>query len=172
MHARGSFRGDITTCTKLHGWLQCLYFRIWTDGLWQVLHDGRRLGECPLRRVPKRRPETLVTQTNETVGMIPRAVEQVFRVTEELKSKGWEYTLEGQFLEIVRSLPPPPFPFRPGISSQLRTTPSIMKRSTTSSEKASSTRRSTRSNTRKEARLMSPTSSYNHSAPPHRSVLS
>ena len=34
--------------------------------------------------------------------MIPRAVEQVFQVTEELKSKGWEYTLEGQFLEIVR----------------------------------------------------------------------
>lgn len=38
--------------------------------------------------------------TNETVGMIPRAVDQVFQVTEELKSKGWEYTLEGQFLEI------------------------------------------------------------------------
>src|ERR1700722_16617661 len=36
--------------------------------------------------------------------MIPRAMEQVFRVTEELKSKGWEYKLEGQFLEIVRLL--------------------------------------------------------------------
>jgi kinesin family protein C1 len=34
--------------------------------------------------------------------MIPRAVDQVFQVAEELKSKGWEYTLEGQFLEIVR----------------------------------------------------------------------
>ena len=34
--------------------------------------------------------------------MIPRAVDQVFQVTEELKSKGWEYGLEGQFLEIVR----------------------------------------------------------------------
>ena len=45
----------------------------------------------------------LVAQTNETVGMIPRAVEQVFQVTEELTSKGWEYTLEGQFLEIVCS---------------------------------------------------------------------
>lgn len=33
--------------------------------------------------------------------MIPRAVQQVFTVTEELKSKGWEYTMEGQFLEIV-----------------------------------------------------------------------
>ncbi|KAH9967454.1 kinesin-domain-containing protein [Russula dissimulans] len=38
--------------------------------------------------------------TTETVGMIPRAVDQVFQVAEELKSKGWEYTLEGQFLEI------------------------------------------------------------------------
>ena len=35
--------------------------------------------------------------------MIPRAVDQVFQVIEELKSKGWEYTLEGQFLEIVRA---------------------------------------------------------------------
>ena len=35
--------------------------------------------------------------------MIPRAVDQVFQVTEDLKSKGWEYTHEGQFLEIVRS---------------------------------------------------------------------
>ncbi|KAI9464802.1 kinesin-domain-containing protein [Russula earlei] len=38
--------------------------------------------------------------TKETVGMISRAVDQVFQVTEELKRKGWEYTLEGQFLEI------------------------------------------------------------------------
>jgi Microtubule binding len=43
-----------------------------------------------------------VSKSPETVGMIPRAVDQVFQVTEELKSKGWEYTLEGQFLEIVR----------------------------------------------------------------------
>ena len=33
--------------------------------------------------------------------MIPRAVEQVFRVAEELQAKGWEYRMEGQFLEIV-----------------------------------------------------------------------
>ncbi|KAA1468982.1 kinesin-domain-containing protein [Dentipellis sp. KUC8613] len=38
--------------------------------------------------------------TDSTAGMIPRAVEQVFRVAEELRSKGWEYTMEGQFLEI------------------------------------------------------------------------
>lgn len=36
--------------------------------------------------------------------MIPRAVEQVFRVAEDLRSKGWEYKIEGQFLEIVRPL--------------------------------------------------------------------
>lgn len=36
--------------------------------------------------------------------MIPRAVEQVFRVTEELKNKGWIYRMEGQFLEIVSRL--------------------------------------------------------------------
>jgi hypothetical protein len=39
--------------------------------------------------------------------MIPRAVEQVFRVAEEMKAKGWDYVMEGQFLEIVRF-----FPFR------------------------------------------------------------
>ncbi|KAG6859866.1 hypothetical protein C0995_002698 [Termitomyces sp. Mi166 len=38
--------------------------------------------------------------TEETAGMIPRAVEQVFRAIEDMKSKGWTYTLEGQFLEI------------------------------------------------------------------------
>ncbi|KZT07506.1 kinesin-domain-containing protein [Laetiporus sulphureus 93-53] len=38
--------------------------------------------------------------TEATVGMIPRAVEQVFREAEQLKSKGWEYKMEGQFLEI------------------------------------------------------------------------
>ncbi|EPT03058.1 hypothetical protein FOMPIDRAFT_1116997 [Fomitopsis schrenkii] len=38
--------------------------------------------------------------TDATAGMIPRAVEQVFRVAEELRTKGWEYKMEGQFLEI------------------------------------------------------------------------
>jgi hypothetical protein len=40
------------------------------------------------------------------MGMIPRAVEQVFRTAEELRAKGWEYTMEGQFLEIVCPLSP------------------------------------------------------------------
>ncbi|KAF8185960.1 kinesin-domain-containing protein [Pholiota molesta] len=38
--------------------------------------------------------------SNASAGMIPRAVEQVFRVASEMKSRGWEYKLEGQFLEI------------------------------------------------------------------------
>ncbi|KAI0689513.1 kinesin-domain-containing protein [Cytidiella melzeri] len=38
------------------------------------------------------------TATN--AGMIPRAVEEVFKVAEELQIKGWTYTMEGQFLEI------------------------------------------------------------------------
>ncbi|KIY70210.1 kinesin-domain-containing protein [Cylindrobasidium torrendii FP15055 ss-10] len=38
--------------------------------------------------------------TPETRGMIPRAVDATFKVTEDLKMKGWHYTLEGQYLEI------------------------------------------------------------------------
>jgi kinesin family member C1 len=33
--------------------------------------------------------------------MIPRAVRQLFKTGDEMRSKGWEYTMEGQFLEIV-----------------------------------------------------------------------
>jgi kinesin family protein C1 len=33
--------------------------------------------------------------------MIPRAVNEVFRAAEHLKFRGWEYKMEGQFLEIV-----------------------------------------------------------------------
>ncbi|KAF8624912.1 hypothetical protein AX15_005644 [Amanita polypyramis BW_CC] len=42
--------------------------------------------------------------TEMTVGMIPRAVEQVFRVAEFMKTKGWEYKMEGQFLEIYNEM--------------------------------------------------------------------
>ncbi|KAG9127911.1 kinesin-like nuclear fusion protein [Ceratobasidium sp. 392] len=38
--------------------------------------------------------------TDQTRGMIPRAVQQMFRVTEDLAPRGWEYKMEGQFLEI------------------------------------------------------------------------
>lgn len=33
-------------------------------------------------------------------GMIPRAVSQIYKAANDLKSKGWEYTMEGSFLEI------------------------------------------------------------------------
>ncbi|KAJ7230232.1 C-terminal kinesin [Mycena pura] len=51
--------------------------------------------------------------TEETQGMIPRAVAQVFRVADELKDKGWTYSVEGHFLEIYNEtitdlLSPPP----------------------------------------------------------------
>jgi kinesin family protein C1 len=36
--------------------------------------------------------------------MIPRAVDQVFKVAEDLKSKGWLYKIEGEFIEIVSFL--------------------------------------------------------------------
>ncbi|KAF8552228.1 kinesin-domain-containing protein [Imleria badia] len=38
--------------------------------------------------------------TEVTVGMIPRAVDEVFRAADTLKNKGWAYNMEGQFLEI------------------------------------------------------------------------
>jgi len=40
-------------------------------------------------------------RTPDAVGMIPRAIAHVFEAAEHLKAKGWEYTLEGQFVEIV-----------------------------------------------------------------------
>ncbi|KAI8803601.1 KIFC1-like kinesin [Cladochytrium replicatum] len=36
----------------------------------------------------------------KSVGMIPRAVEQIFESAEALKAKGWQYTMEAQYLEI------------------------------------------------------------------------
>lgn len=38
--------------------------------------------------------------TEETSGMIPRAVQQIYQVVQQLKQFGWEYSMEGQFLEI------------------------------------------------------------------------
>ena len=34
------------------------------------------------------------------MGMIPRAVQQIYEVTQKLNERGWKYTMEGQFLEI------------------------------------------------------------------------
>ena len=38
--------------------------------------------------------------TDETMGMIPRAVQQIYKTAERLKDKGWVYQVEGQYLEI------------------------------------------------------------------------
>ncbi|KZT59890.1 kinesin-domain-containing protein [Calocera cornea HHB12733] len=38
--------------------------------------------------------------SDDAAGMIPRAVRQIFEVTQELKGRGWTYRMEGQFLEI------------------------------------------------------------------------
>ncbi|CEP08137.1 hypothetical protein [Parasitella parasitica] len=38
--------------------------------------------------------------TEETSGMIPRAVQQIYEVVQQLKQFGWEYQMKGQFLEI------------------------------------------------------------------------
>ncbi|KAJ7743722.1 kinesin-domain-containing protein [Mycena maculata] len=66
--------------------------------------------------------------TEETQGMIPRAVAQVFRVAEELKDKGWTYTMEGQFLEIYNEtitdlLAPAPGPSEPAKKHEIHHDP-------------------------------------------------
>ncbi|KAJ1957425.1 kinesin-like nuclear fusion protein [Dispira parvispora] len=38
--------------------------------------------------------------TEDTMGMIPRAVRQIYQTATVLREKGWEYQMEGQFLEI------------------------------------------------------------------------
>lgn len=40
------------------------------------------------------------TSDHSTQGMIPRAMEQVFNTSQDLKEKGWQYTIEASFLEI------------------------------------------------------------------------
>ncbi|OCT67829.1 hypothetical protein XELAEV_18039133mg [Xenopus laevis] len=38
--------------------------------------------------------------TDDSMGMIPRAIHQIFSSAEELKAKGWQYTFTASFLEI------------------------------------------------------------------------
>ena len=37
---------------------------------------------------------------DENMGMIPRAVNQIYNSAEKLKEKGWSFVIEGQYLEI------------------------------------------------------------------------
>ena len=41
-----------------------------------------------------------VDLTDENMGMIPRAVNQIYVSAEKLKEKGWSFLIEGQYLEI------------------------------------------------------------------------
>ena len=45
-------------------------------------------------------PNALTSSNTAELGMIPRTVQQIFETAEQLKSKGWIYAMEGQFLEI------------------------------------------------------------------------
>lgn len=40
------------------------------------------------------------TDNPELMGMIPRAVQQIFETASHLEDKGWNYTMEAQYLEI------------------------------------------------------------------------
>ncbi len=44
--------------------------------------------------------QAVLNNDKSQIGMIPRAVHQIFATAEDLKSKGWEYTMEASFLEI------------------------------------------------------------------------
>ncbi|KAJ2849057.1 kinesin-like nuclear fusion protein [Coemansia brasiliensis] len=47
-------------------------------------------------------PDSISTQDMDRpdLGIIPRAVRQIYETTSKLAQRGWEYSLEGQFLEI------------------------------------------------------------------------
>ncbi|KAK5667698.1 kinesin-like nuclear fusion protein, variant 2 [Batrachochytrium dendrobatidis] len=44
--------------------------------------------------------KTFTGPEDPNIGMIPRAVEQIFQSAENLVAKGWQYTMEAQFIEI------------------------------------------------------------------------
>ncbi|KAH6594087.1 hypothetical protein BASA61_004076 [Batrachochytrium salamandrivorans] len=45
-------------------------------------------------------PSHISGPDDENIGMIPRAVEQIFQSANHLTAKGWVYTMEAQFIEI------------------------------------------------------------------------
>lgn len=38
------------------------------------------------------------------MGMIPRAIDMIFSVSNQLKDRGWKYVMEGQFLEVYNEV--------------------------------------------------------------------
>ncbi|KAJ2386107.1 kinesin-like nuclear fusion protein, partial [Coemansia sp. RSA 2603] len=45
-------------------------------------------------------PDTIGDVSDDALGIIPRAVQQIYANTSKLAERGWEYVLEGQFVEI------------------------------------------------------------------------
>ena len=44
------------------------------------------------------------SQSESDVGMIPRTIGMIFRVSSQLKDRGWKYHMEGQFLEVYNEV--------------------------------------------------------------------
>lgn len=40
----------------------------------------------------------------ENAGLIPRAIDMIFKVSGQLKDRGWKYQMEGQFLEVYNEV--------------------------------------------------------------------
>ncbi|KAJ2853068.1 kinesin-like nuclear fusion protein, partial [Coemansia erecta] len=45
-------------------------------------------------------PDNIDSTDDKKLGIIPRAVQQIYETTSSLKERGWEYVMEGQFVEI------------------------------------------------------------------------
>lgn len=43
-------------------------------------------------------------QDEENAGLIPRAIDMIFKVSGQLKDRGWKYQMEGQFLEVYNEV--------------------------------------------------------------------
>jgi kinesin family protein C1 len=71
-----------------------LHIRLWTNRKWKNFYVSLiRL----IERMEGPGPEN---SSNENMGMIPRAVNQIYTSAEKLKEKGWTFEIEGQYLEI------------------------------------------------------------------------
>jgi hypothetical protein len=85
-------------------------------------------------------------RTDEEAGMIPRAIDMIFRVSGQLKDRGWKYQMEGQFLEVYNEVVSN-VSYNAGNHGRL-----IVCRSTIFLEAVNSTQRSMRSSTIRTAR--------------------
>lgn len=44
------------------------------------------------------------SKDEENAGLIPRAIDMIFKVSGQLKDRGWKYQMEGQFLEVYNEV--------------------------------------------------------------------